>query len=154
MPKGNTGITTTPYTVGAPGEAEFNAAGAHKERQENLEALNITYAKGLSPEHKFEIEEKALAFVRKPTFGDIALKELEPYKGPDGGFFLWLPVEDGEEAALKLWRETGVRVLPGAYLAREVDGHNPGKGYIRVALVAPKEEMRRGLEMLRDCLYG
>ena len=48
----------------------------------------------------------------------------------------------------------GVRVLPGAYLSREVAGQNPGKGYIRVALVAPKDEMQRGLIRLRDCLYG
>lgn len=73
---------------------------------------------------------------------------------PEGGFFLWLPVDDGEAAALRLWQETGVRVLPGAYLAREVDGHNPGQGYIRVALVAPEDETRRGLTRLRDCLYG
>jgi aspartate/methionine/tyrosine aminotransferase len=73
---------------------------------------------------------------------------------PEGGFFLWLPVEDGEAAALKLWRETGVRVLPGAYLSRDADGDNPGKGYIRVALVAPRDETRRGLTRLRDCLYA
>lgn len=73
---------------------------------------------------------------------------------PDGGFFLWLPVDDGEQAALKLWRQTGVRVLPGAYLSREVGGENPGRGYIRVALVAPREETQRGLIQLRDCLYG
>ena len=42
----------------------------------------------------------------------------------------------------------------GAYLAREVGGENPGKGYIRVAMVAPKDEMQRGLVRLRDCLYG
>jgi len=65
-----------------------------------------------------------------------------------------LPVADGEEAALKLWRETGVRVLPGAYLSRDVAGENPGAGYIRVALVAPKDETQRGLSLLRDCLYG
>lgn len=79
---------------------------------------------------------------------------INGYRPPEGGFFLWLPVEDGEAAALKLWRETGVRVLPGAYLSREVDGFNPGKGYIRVALVAPKEETQRGLIKLRDCLYA
>ena len=54
---------------------------------------------------------------------------------------------------MTLWRETGVRVLPGAYLARDVGGDNPGKGYIRVALVAPKDDMQRGLEKLRDCIY-
>ena len=63
-------------------------------------------------------------------------------------------MDDGEQAALKLWQETGVRVLPGAYLSREVGGFNPGKNYIRVALVAPKQEMQRGLIQLRDCLYS
>jgi aspartate/methionine/tyrosine aminotransferase len=69
---------------------------------------------------------------------------------PDGGFFLWLPVGDGEAAALKLWQETGVRVLPGAYLSRDVNGDNPGKGFIRVALVAPRDETQRGLTRLVD----
>ena len=78
---------------------------------------------------------------------------VQGYQAPDGGFFLWLPVEDGEAAALRLWRETGVRVLPGAYLSRDAGGQNPGKGYIRVALVATPEETQRGLTMLRDCIY-
>lgn len=78
---------------------------------------------------------------------------VNSFRLPEGGFFLWLPVDDGEQATVKLWRETGVRVLPGAYLAQDVDGDNPGRGYIRVALVAPKEETRRGLIRLRDCLY-
>jgi len=47
-----------------------------------------------------------------------------------------------------------VRVLPGAYLARDVNGENPGDKYIRVALVAPKEDVQRGLETIRDCIYG
>ena len=82
---------------------------------------------------------------------------LQGFQLPEGGFFLWLPVPedlgDGEAAALKLWRETGVRVLPGAYLSRDVAGQNPGKLYVRVALVAEKAEMQRGLIQLRDCLY-
>lgn len=78
---------------------------------------------------------------------------VQGFQLPDGGFFLWLPVEDGEAAALKVWQQTGVRVLPGAYLSRDVNGHNPGKEYIRVALVAPRQETQRGLERLRDCLY-
>lgn len=89
----------------------------------------------------------------KFRIADQVFAGIQGYKGPEGGFFLWLSVEDGEAAALKIWQRTGVRVLPGAYLAREVDGHNPGKGYIRVALVAPKDEMQRGLTLLRDCIY-
>ncbi len=100
------------------------------------------------------VEVNRALYQEKFRIADKVFAGLQGYQGPEGGFFLWLPVDDGEEASLKLWRETGVRVLPGAYLAREVGGHNPGKGYIRVAMVAPKEEMRRGLTKLRDCLYG
>lgn len=58
------------------------------------------------------------------------------FRTPDGGFFLWLDVGDGEAAALKLWRAAGIRVLPGAYMCRDAaDGTNPGARYIRVALV-------------------
>lgn len=84
---------------------------------------------------------------------DVVFAGMQGYQPPGGGFFLWLPVEDGEQAALKLWRETGVRVLPGAYLSRDAGGDNPGTGYIRVALVAPRQETQRGLTQLRDCLY-
>lgn len=90
----------------------------------------------------------------KFTAADGVFSGLQGYRSPEGGFFLWLPVDDGEAAALKLWRKTGVRVLPGAYLSRDAGGQNPGKGYIRVALVAPQEETYRGLTMLRDCIYG
>ena len=85
---------------------------------------------------------------------DRIFSGVQGYQPPGGGFFLWLPVEDGEQAAVTLWTRTGVRVLPGAYLSREVGGDNPGKGYIRVALVAPREETQRGLTLLRDCIYG
>jgi aspartate/methionine/tyrosine aminotransferase len=70
------------------------------------------------------------------------------------GFFLWLDVGNGEEAALKLWRETGVRVLPGAYLGRDWHGQNPGQEFIRVAMVAPRAETERGLHAIRSCLFG
>ena len=93
-------------------------------------------------------------YVEKFALADRIFDGMQGYMPPQAGFFLWLPVQDGEEAALKLWRETGVRVLPGAYLSRDVGGDNPGAGYIRVALVAPKEETQRGLTQLRDCLYG
>jgi len=90
---------------------------------------------------------------QKYAIADAVFAGLNAYQPPQAGFFLWLAVNDGEAAALKLWRETGVRVLPGAYLSREVNGENPGAGYIRVALVASQEETRRGLMLLRDCLY-
>ncbi|SDW15442.1 aminotransferase class I/II-fold pyridoxal phosphate-dependent enzyme [Roseicitreum antarcticum] len=89
----------------------------------------------------------------KYRIADAVFGGMQGYVPPQAGFFLWLPVPDGEDAALRLWRETGVRVLPGAYLSRDVDGVNPGKSYIRVAMVAERDEMQTALIQLRDCLY-
>jgi aspartate/methionine/tyrosine aminotransferase len=99
------------------------------------------------------VQNRAL-YQEKYKIADDIMADFEGYKGPEGGFFLWLPVEDGETAALRLWRETGVRVLPGAYLSRDTEGRNPGKTYIRVAMVAPKEEMQQGLIRLKSCLQS
>ena len=92
-------------------------------------------------------------YVEKFEAADEILGDLQGYHAPQAGFFLWLPVTDGEEVAVKLWRETGVRVLPGAYLSRDTDQGNPGKNYIRVALCAPKNDVQRGLKLLRECIY-
>jgi len=78
---------------------------------------------------------------------------IDAYNSPEAGFFLWLPVEDDQIATIKLWTEKGVRVLPGSYLGYTANEQNPGSGYVRVALVAPKEETQRGLTIIRDCLY-
>ncbi len=100
------------------------------------------------------VEENRSLYHRKYDIADDILGHVPGYMSPQAGFFLWLQVDDGEQAALKLWQDTGVRTLPGAYLSRDVAGENPGKGYIRVAMVAPTQEMQRGLTLIRDCLYG
>jgi aspartate/methionine/tyrosine aminotransferase len=99
------------------------------------------------------VDESRARYRRKYEIAEEVFAGHPEVEVPEAGFFLWLPVEDGEAAALKLWRETGVRVLPGAYLSRDANGQNPGRGYIRVAMVADEEEMQRGLTLIRDCLY-
>ncbi len=83
---------------------------------------------------------------------DVAERVLDGRFGfyrPQGGFFLWLEVGDGEQAALKLWREAAVRTLPGGYLARKNGrGINPGERYIRVALVHDDATVEDGLERI------
>ena len=100
------------------------------------------------------VEANRALYQQKFRAADEVFAGMQGYRGPEGGFFLWLPVADGEAAALKVWTQVGVRVLPGAYLGRDAGQGNPGKGYIRVAMVAPTEEMQRGLVGLRDCLYA
>ncbi|NDV98381.1 aminotransferase class I/II-fold pyridoxal phosphate-dependent enzyme [Salipiger sp. PrR002] len=100
------------------------------------------------------VEENRALYLEKFELADRIFGNVPGYMPPQAGFFLWLPVEDGEAAALKLWQETGVRVLPGAYLSRDTADGNPGKGFIRVALVASRDETEQGLTRIRDCLYG
>ena len=75
---------------------------------------------------------------------------------PAGGFFLWLDVGDGEKAARDLWAKAGVKVLPGAYLSREDSpygpGGNPGRAYIRVALVGTETETEEALSRMAEAL--
>jgi N-succinyldiaminopimelate aminotransferase len=75
------------------------------------------------------------------------------YRRPEGGFFLWLDVENGEKAAVHLWQKAGVRVLPGKYLARTDEaGFNPGAAYIRVALVQSPDVTEEALSLISDNL--
>ena len=80
------------------------------------------------------------------------------FRTPEGGFFLWLDVGNGEETALKLWRDAGVRVLPGAYMGRESELRksrtNPGFSYIRVALVNDLSTIMAALERMIEVLPG
>lgn len=100
------------------------------------------------------VEANRALYREKYAIADEVFAGCDGYTPPQAGFFLWLPVEDGERAALTLWRETGVRVLPGAYLGRDVHGQNPGRGFVRAALVAPADETRDALTRLRACLYS
>jgi len=83
---------------------------------------------------------------------DLAAQRLSGrygYRRPDGGFFLWLDVGDGEAAARRLWQEAAIKVLPGAYLGRpDGDGRNPGEAWIRVALVHDLETTAAALDGL------
>ena len=72
---------------------------------------------------------------------------------PAGGFFLWLPVPNGEAAARTLWAKAGIQALPGAYLSRDVGGENPGAGFIRVALVGDEGQTEAALTALHHHLY-
>jgi aspartate/methionine/tyrosine aminotransferase len=99
------------------------------------------------------VAENRALYAAKFDLADRILGGMPGYLPPRAGFFLWLRVGDGEAAALKLWQAAGVRVLPGAYLSRDMpDGSNPGREYIRVALVAEAGAVERGLEAIRDVL--
>jgi N-succinyldiaminopimelate aminotransferase len=98
------------------------------------------------------VEENRRLYAQKYDLADDIVGNRYGYRRPGGGFFLWLDVsaQGGDEAvALRLWREAGLRVVPGRYLAREqADGSNPGLGYIRVAMVQDRETTAEALRRL------
>jgi len=83
------------------------------------------------------------------------LREVMNVDFPDAGFYLWpeTPMSD-ETFARELSAQQNVHVLPGRYLSRTVNGHNPGENRVRMALVAPLEECveaaRRIVEFVKN----
>lgn len=99
------------------------------------------------------VEASRALYREKYAIADAVLGGVAGYMAPEAGFFLWLEVGDGERAAVEIYRRTGVRVLPGAYLSRTgADGNNPGSSFVRVALVAAPNEVRAGLTAIAQTL--
>lgn len=102
------------------------------------------------------VEENRRLYRIKFDFADQILGNRYGYKRPAGGFCVWLDVSErggDEAAAVRLYRDAGVRVIPGSYLARQQnDGSNPGAGYIRLALVSDSESTAEAMHRLVETL--
>ena len=86
---------------------------------------------------------------------DLFLHELGdrlPLKKPDAGFYFWLPVEDDEAFARKLYAEANITVLAGRYLSRDTPTGNAGKNHVRMALVADLAQCEQAIERLKNIL--
>ncbi|TXI45790.1 succinyldiaminopimelate transaminase [Methylophilus sp.] len=72
---------------------------------------------------------------------------------PDAAFYLWINTQqDDTVVASQLYQELNITVLPGSFLAREAHGVNPGKGFIRMALVAATEETIAAAQRIKEHL--
>ncbi len=78
------------------------------------------------------------------------LNPVMPLQQSEAGFYLWArtPVDD-ETFAQQLFAQQNVTVLPGSYLSRTVDGINPGKNRVRMALVASVDECAEAAQRIR-----
>jgi N-succinyldiaminopimelate aminotransferase len=77
------------------------------------------------------------------------VRAVLPAHAPDAAFYLWarVPGDDADFARL-LYAEEAVSVLPGSYIGRESCGLNPGRGYVRIALVAAFDECAEAVDRL------
>ncbi|MCK6449445.1 MAG: aminotransferase class I/II-fold pyridoxal phosphate-dependent enzyme [Alphaproteobacteria bacterium] len=122
------------YSAAAQPLAIMEASAACWKDEEHVEKMRAHYRA------LYDIAERVL----KGRFG---------FYRPDGGFYLWLDVGDGEAACKRLWGEAAVRVLPGSYMTRaNPDGSNDGAPYIRVALVGDRESTEEALTRMARVL--
>ncbi len=93
---------------------------------------------------------------------DAVLAILSPLlsvQRPDATFYLWPQLPEalnGDDAsfARDLFAQQNVTVLPGSFLSREAHGINPGRGHVRMALVAPQDECVEAAERIREYVYS
>jgi len=72
---------------------------------------------------------------------------------PKATFYIWLKVQNPLEFTKKLYKEYNVKVLPGVYLGRDDErGVNPGKDFIRIALVESPEKTQSALLRIKECM--
>jgi len=132
-----------------------NAIGAIKKLRAYSGAQNpipaLYAAEALWRDEQHVVENRRL-YQEKFALTDEILGGLPGYLAPEAGFFLWLEVGDGEAAAVKLWKDAGVKCLPGAYLGRSDprfdNGENPGTRFMRAALVESADVIKPGLEAI------
>lgn len=108
------------------------------------------------------VEHNRTLYAQKFDLWISELGEALTLTKPDAGFYLWVQVpppfvdEQGEpddEAFVKaLYEQVNINALAGRYLSREVDGVNPGKGFVRLALVASVDESRQAIERIKGLL--
>lgn len=89
-------------------------------------------------------------------FKDVTpiLSSVLEVKVPDAAFYLWARIRDKSlsdtEFAVTLYRDLNITVLPGSLLARDAHGVNPGKNFVRMALVASYDECMEAAQRIKQ----
>jgi len=101
-------------------------------------------------------DQEHVALARETYVSNFTIaKEILGTEIPKATFYLWIKVNDALEFTKRLYKDYNVKVLPGEFLAREdAKGENPGKDYIRIALVENEAKTRDALTRLKECLNG
>ncbi len=94
-------------------------------------------------EHNRQLYREKFNLFLSELGGKLALKQ------PDAGFYFWLPVDNDEQFAQRLYEKANITVLPGRYLSRDTAQGNPGIGHVRMALVASMAQCEQAVERIR-----
>jgi N-succinyldiaminopimelate aminotransferase len=79
------------------------------------------------------------------------LSEVMPVEMPEAAFYLWPKVDNDERFTRELFEQQHITLLPGSYIARPMpDGTNPGRGRVRISLVAKVPECIEAASRIRE----
>jgi N-succinyldiaminopimelate aminotransferase len=98
------------------------------------------------------VAENRKSYNDKFSLASDMLKDKVSNVIPEGAFYLWLDVRDGQSFSKKILEKEGLIVLPGSYLSTEVNGFNPGEKYVRIALVYDFETTEEALKRISNLL--
>jgi N-succinyldiaminopimelate aminotransferase len=74
---------------------------------------------------------------------------------PDGAFYLWAAVPGDDVTFTRdLHQQQNLTILPGSYMARAGVAGNPGRGRVRISLVASVEECVEAAQRIRRFVTG
>jgi N-succinyldiaminopimelate aminotransferase len=100
------------------------------------------------------VRENRAKYVQKFATVTPMLAEVLDVRLPDAAFYLWADVSrtglSDTEFAQRLYADYNVTVLPGSYLARTAHDTNPGRNFVRLALVADVDECTEGAQRIVD----
>ncbi|WP_352310443.1 succinyldiaminopimelate transaminase [Psychrobacter sp. W2-37-MNA-CIBAN-0211] len=103
------------------------------------------------------VEHNRVLYREKFALWMSELGELLELRMPEAGFYFWIKAPkqfDGDDELFvkALYEQANIHALAGRYLSREVNGKNPGQGYVRIALVASVDESREAISRIRKLL--
>ena len=102
-------------------------------------------------EDNVHVEKNQKDYDKKYEVAISALKDVPEIRRPQGGFYIWLNVPcDDQIFARQLYEKNNVIVLPGSYLAFEESKINPGKGYVRIAIVHETKIIEEALTAINE----
>lgn len=100
-------------------------------------SVPIQYASIAAWNDEAHVQENRMKYQEKFNQVVPILRQVFEVNWPEASFYLWLKIPDGDDLRFtqELFRHTGVQVLPGRFFARDTAQGNPGKGFVRIALV-------------------
>ena len=115
--------------------------------------LPSQYSSAWAWDNDEHLEETRKSYDTKYASALSQFQDNQEIKRPDGGFYFWLETPCNDELFTKnLYKKHGVIVLPGSYLGIEKDGINPGKNYVRIAIVHDNKTVENAARAINEIL--